>query len=159
MEQSSLTKKHMVAFLLILALPLFMIILSNSLFFRREAIRIARERSEEVTRLFAQSLNREAENYAFFTSALLNDLNLQEHARIFTSTEDNLARYQASQGLQAAVSWLFRFTTSIGSIFLFFDGDEYLQYSNDSSSALTEDIARLLVSAHSRRVKYSALIP
>lgn len=146
MEQSSLTKKHMVAFLLILALPLFMIILSNSLFFRREAIRIARERSEEVTRLFAQSLNREAENYAFFTSALLNDLNLQEHARIFTSTEDNLARYQASQGLQAAVSWLFRFTTSIGSIFLFFDGDEYLQYSNDSSSALTEDIARLLVS-------------
>ncbi len=98
MEQSSLTKKHMVAFLLILALPLFMIILSNSLFFRREAIRIARERSEEVTRLFAQSLNREAENYAFFTSALLNDLNLQEHARIFTSTEDNLARYQASQG-------------------------------------------------------------
>ncbi|NCB27564.1 MAG: hypothetical protein EOM62_19245, partial [Bacteroidia bacterium] len=103
MEQSSLTKKHMIAFLLILAIPLFMIILSNSLFFRREAIRIAQERTEEVTQLFAQSLNREAENYAFFASALVNDLTLQEHARIFTTTDNDLERYKASQGLQATV--------------------------------------------------------
>ncbi|MDD3457311.1 histidine kinase [Sphaerochaeta sp.] len=145
MEQSSLTKKHMIAFLLILAIPLFMIILSNSLLFRREAIRIAQERTEEVTQLFAQSLNREAENYAFFASALVNDLTLQEHARIFTTTDNDLERYKASQGLQATVFWLFRFTTSIGSVFLFFEDDEYLQYSNDSSSALTEELARTLL--------------
>lgn len=143
--RSSITKKHSIAFLLILVIPLFWVIIANSWLFREEAIQIAKERSEEVAELFAQSLNREVEDFAFYTSALLNDLVLQEHARVFTTTTDDVEKYQASQGLQAAVSWFFRFTTSIGSVFLFFEDDTYLQYSNDSSSVLSEPLARSLL--------------
>jgi two-component system sensor histidine kinase YesM len=143
--QSSITKKHIIAFLLILVIPLFLVIIANSWLFREEAIQIAKERSEEVSELFAESLNREVEDFAFYTSALLNDLVLQEHARVFTTTNDDVMKYQASQGLQGVVSWFFRFTTSIGSVFLFFEDDSYLQYSNDSSNVLTENLARSLI--------------
>lgn len=145
MKQASLSKNHLLAYVLILVIPLFLVILLNSLLFRQEAVRIAREQSEEAANVFMHSLNKEIENYAFFASALLNDLNLQEHARVYTTTEDEVTRYEAAQGLQAAVSWFFRFTTSVGSVFLLFEGDRYQQYSNDPSSSLTVEVARALI--------------
>lgn len=145
MKQSSLSKNHLLAYVLILVIPLFLVILLNSLLFRQEAVRIARQQSEDAASVFMHSLNKEIENYAFFTSALMNDLNLQEHARVYTTTADDVTRYEAAQGLQAAVSWFFRFTTSVGSVFLLFEGDRYQQYSNDSSSLLTDEVVRALI--------------
>lgn len=145
MTHSSVSKKHVYAFILVVAIPVFVVILVTSLLFRQEAIKIARERSNEAAQLFAQNLNTEATNYSFFTSALINDLNLQENARIFTTTQDPKIQFEATQGLQSNVSWFFRFTSSVGSVFLFFDEGKYLQYGNDTSSPLNPEIARALI--------------
>jgi hypothetical protein len=99
----------------------------------------------EVTRLFAQSLNREVK-ICFLTSALLNDLNLQEHARI-SLYRGNLARYQASPRLASAVSG-FSLPHQHWVGFLYFDGVEYLQYSNDSSSALMKNSTIACITKH-----------
>jgi len=145
MTHSSVSRKHVFAFILLVAIPVLVVILVSSLLFRQEAIRIAREQSSEAAHLFAQNLTTEVTNYSFFTSALINDLNLQENARIFTTSEDPKIQFEATGGLQANVSWFFRFTSSVGSVFLFFDEGKYLQYGNDSSSPLNPEIARALI--------------
>jgi hypothetical protein len=86
LKQSSFSKNHLVGYVLIL------VILLNSLLFRQEAVRIARKQSEDAANVFMHCLNTEIE-----TSALMNDLNLQEHACPYTTTKDDVTRYEGGR--------------------------------------------------------------
>jgi two-component system sensor histidine kinase YesM len=136
----------MAAFFLLVAIPVAIVIVVISLLFREEAVRIARERTSEATARTAQSLDTEAMSFALFTSALMNDDVLLEHARRYTGAVDAETRYAAARGMETSVSWFFRITSRIGSVFLFFPDGTHFQYSNYPTNAVDFDAARELAS-------------
>ena len=143
---ATLVRKHMAAFFLLVAIPTAVVILVLSLLFREEAVRIARERTAEAAARTAQSLDTEAMSFALFTSALMNDAVLLEHARSYTGATDAETRFAAAKGIETSVSWFFRITSRIGSVFLFFPDGTHFQYSNYPTTAVDFDLARELSS-------------
>jgi len=105
---------------LLVALPVALVLLLISFIFRTEVLRIAREQTTEAVVRTAQSLDAEAMNFALFTSALMNDEVLLEQARYFIQPKDPEQKYLAARGMEKSISWFFRITSRIGSVFLFF---------------------------------------
>lgn len=135
----------MVAFLLVVAIPVFIVIMVLSMLFRREAIRIARERTEDSVARTAQNLDSEASSFAFFTSALLNDKSLQENAWLFTATENPEIRFQSGVELEKSVAWFFRFTSRVGTVLIFFKDGKQFHYSNYPTSSIDFEASRALI--------------
>ncbi|OHE63254.1 MAG: hypothetical protein A2Y36_05595 [Treponema sp. GWA1_62_8] len=141
---ATLVRKHMAAFLLLVAVPVACVILVISFMFRREAVRIARERTTEAVERSARALDAEALGFALFTSALVNDGVLQARARAYASASDPEARYAAARDIEASIAWFFRITSRIGTVILFFDDGGRFVYTNYQTSGIDPEGARAL---------------
>lgn len=132
----------MAAFFLLVAVPVAVVILVLSFLFRQEAVGIARGRMQEAVARSAQNLDTEAQSFALFTSALMNDRGLMDHARVYASSSDPQVRYTAARGMEASVTWFFRITSRIGSVFLFFPDGQQFSFSNYPASNVDFAAAR-----------------
>ena len=146
----TVVRQHTIAFLLLVALPVALVLLFISFMFRTEVLRIAREQTSEAVVRTAQSLDAEAMNFALFTSALMNDEVLLEQARYFIQPKNPEQKYLAARGMEKSISWFFRITSRIGSVFLFFQDGGHFQYSNYPSDAIDYDRVRSICMAPDR---------
>ena len=144
MSGATLVRRHLAVFILVVAVPVAGIILTISFLFREEIVRIARSRTIEAVERSLQNLETEALGFALFTSALVNDRNLMEHARVYTRTGNLEERFSAANGIERSISWFFRITSRIGSVFLFFPDGKNFYYSNYPASNIDMDKARSL---------------
>ena len=141
---ATLVRKHMAAFLLLVAVPVICVISVIAFMFRQEAVRIAREQTTDAVIRAAQGLDAEALSFALFTSALVNDGVLQKRARAYTSAPDAEARYAASRDMETSIAWFFRITSRIGTVILFFPQGEHFVYTNYQMSGIDLESARTL---------------
>jgi len=141
---ATLVRKHMSAFLLLVAVPVVCVILVIAFMFRQEAVRIARERTTEAVARAAEGLDAEALSFALFTSALVNDAVLQKRVRVYTSASNPEARYAAARDIETSIAWFFRITSRIGTVILFFPNGEQFVYTNYQMSGIDLEGARAL---------------
>ncbi|MEJ5188140.1 MAG: histidine kinase [Breznakiellaceae bacterium] len=141
-RKTTVLYQHTVAFVFLVALPVALVLLFISFIFRTELIRIAQQQTSEAVTRTAQNLDTEAMNFALFTSALMNDEILQEQVKQFLYPQNSEQKYLAARGIEKSISWFFRITSRIGSVFLFFRDGGHFQYSNYPSDTIDYETIR-----------------
>ncbi len=123
-------KRYLFTFTLLIAIPIFAILVLFFRFFETTLIDQLSLQSLEATQQIAEGLDEEAQRIALMTSALANNSALFTELAAYSHATDPTASYQASRRIADHLDTVFQYTNQVGGFFFFFTKKERLYHRN-----------------------------
>ena len=123
-------KRYLFTFTLLIAIPIFVILVLFFRMFEHALIDQLSHQSLEATQQIAEGLDEEAQRIALMASALAHNSILFAELAAYTHSADPTASYQASRRIAEHLDTVFQYTNQVGGFFFFFANKDILYHRN-----------------------------
>ena len=123
-------KRYLFTFTLLIAMPIFVILVLFFRVFERALIDQLSYQSLEATQQIAEGLDEEAQRIALMASALAHNSTLFAELSAYAHSIDSTASYQASRRIAEHLDTVFQYTNQVGGFFFFFTNKDMLYHRN-----------------------------
>lgn len=125
-----MVRRYLLSFTLIIAIPIFLILVLFFRMFETTLVDNLSQQSLETAKQVAEGINEEAKRIAILASALANNQELLALAYTYNASTSSAEAYLASRRISSHFNILFNYLNQVGAVFLLFREKEILFHRN-----------------------------